>query len=939
MAESEHLREALLELNVLREQEAAALREANALVDALSCVTQSKTPRLALEALLLSVQETFACHATALLAQGSDGARIEMASRPHFKGRISGARELLDPKARRIVDVRDKPWWTDGLAAELGDIRAVLSAPVVLDDQQAMALVCFSLERAAFSVADLRLLVNLTGIAAQSLSSLAISEHNALLAAVIEGSAASVSIADAGQADMPLIYVNRAFEALTGYAKAEVLGSNCRLLSAEAPESPERLRLRNAIKNRVEGTFELQNRRKDGTFFWNHLSLYPIKGDTGEIAYMVATQVDASERRAIEEERDQARSRLVNALSSTSEGFLLVDPAGRIAFANNCYRNFFNDEEGWQPGESFVEIWARRLQRDGVEAGAALKAARDRQQELFAGRQDAEVQLEDGRIVLLNDQPTADGGAVSIATDVTSLKATERMLTERAVAIDAAQDAIAITDLSGRFVYMNPSHMAMFGYEREAEVLGKPWTMLYEPEQADYMQRVAMPELERIGTWRGEVPGLSRDGARVVQEISLTLLHDIGLICVTRDIAERQRSERERARLVEQLNAAQRREAIGQMAAGIAHDFNNLLAAVTGSATLLLESVEEPGKVRTHAERILTAGARATAMVSRLLDMGAHPSQPQMMDLREAFSEGAEVLRASGSRRASYSISQAQDPLIAKVDPTDVLQVVLNLAINARDALGDAPGEVRLDLRAADADSLRTACRLGEINATQSYAILTVADTGKGMNDEELEKVFEPYYTTKGRGGTGLGLAVVSSIIQAIGGALNVTSHPGRGTEFRVFWPLNAPKPAKPETAQPTTRKNLDGKTVIIVDDDAAVADVIAALLESSGAEVAVCENPLDALAAIEEDPNEWDLLVTDYDMPVLPGPELARRVRAVVPEIPILLCTALAGKKRDDGTSKTLFDGILGKPVSKNSLISAALAAMSDCNEKRGGP
>ncbi|GAB5467122.1 MAG: PAS domain-containing protein [Rhodospirillales bacterium] len=937
MATRENLREALLELSLLREQEAAALRESRALLHCLAEMTKAPTPTAALRALLTSVKEAFACEAAAFLVEDGDGVRIDLATDEALTGVIAAAEELLDAKPRRIVDLRAKPWWNERLPAGLLHFRALLTAATTDERDRKLALACFSSKEAAFTPADARLLDSLSGLATQALASRALSERHALLAAVIEGSSASVTIADATLDELPLIYVNEAFEQLTGYSKNEVLGTNCRFLSVEPPDSPERTRLRAAVAGQRAGSFEVLNKRKDGSTFWNRLNLYPVLGEGQQVRYLVATQLDASERRSIERERDQARDRLASALSSTSEGFLLIDSAGRIAFTNERYRDFFGCQEvQWQVGSAFSDVFSARLRALGASPNIARATAERRQARLFSGCTDSEELLPDGRIVLLNDRPTADGGAVSIATDVSALKRTERLLAERVVAIDAAQDGIAIANKDGAYVYMNPSHLALFGYRDEAEVLGRHWTSLYRKEQSDYLQRVALPELERVGTWRGEVPGLGRDGTEVQQEVSLTRLHDRGLVCVTRDVSERWRNERERARLNEQLYTAQRHEAIGQLAAGFAHDFNNLLAAVTGSASLLLDNLDDRTKVKTNAERILAAGGRAGTMVERLLELGTRKSESRRLDLREPFAEAADLLRAGGAARATFSASSPDLPLLANADPTDVLQVLLNLAINARDSVSGRRGQVHLKLAAAVSDDLGAPCHLGRLQPDGAYALFTVSDSGQGMTPDQLAKIFEPYFTTKGAAGTGLGLAVVASILKTTGGAIRVTSDPGEGSCFEVFWPLQPPAAKSEASKTEDADLALDGLTILAVDDVGAVVQVIAGLLESQGAEVATCELPGEALVALEEDPRAWDMLITDYDMPVLSGLELAQKARALRPDLPILLCTALSGRRHLGDNPEELFDAIVQKPVKRRALIAAVKAAMVKRQAKR---
>ncbi|MEO0762594.1 MAG: ATP-binding protein, partial [Pseudomonadota bacterium] len=405
----------------------------------------------------------------------------------------------------------------------------------------------------------------------------------------------------------------------------------------------------------------------------------------------------------------------------------------------------------------------------------------------MGGSLNREERLPDGRILLVNDRPLRDGGAVSIATDVTSLKATERMLAQRAAAIDATQDGIAVTDEDGRFVYMNTAHLHMFGFERESEILGMPWQSLYEPDQAAVIEKVGVPVLMERGTWRTEVTGRARDGRPVEQEVSLTLLRGIGLVCVTRDISERQENERERARLRDRLATAQRQEAIAQLAAGVAHDFNNLLSVVTSSVSLAETALARGEDPASHLQRIRAAGTQAGALVSKLLDTGKRPGNRQRIDLGEALDGAIVLLRSGMPKRVALSVARDETAISVEADPADVLQVVLNLGINARDALGQDAGQVAVTLEHAG-PGVPVEAEIGQVDPARHYARLAVRDTGPGMTAETRDEIFTPYYTTKGQDGTGLGLAVVASIVRKIGGALTLETEAGAGSTFSVYW-------------------------------------------------------------------------------------------------------------------------------------------------------
>lgn len=915
MADDEALREALIELDALRQREAVALRESNALVGCLSAVATSGNPELSLDNLLNAINEAVDSAIVAIVRETDNGPKVLAATQKSLIG-LSAPAQLLKPgRPRRIVSLFDVGWWpaSDAWPA----LGSALSAPVSLDGERG-ALICLAKAVDAFSLADARVIPRLAEVAVQALATLELSRQNAFLAGVIDKSAVSVSVADLRIEGTPLIYVNDAFRLLSGYDREEVLGQNCRFLSAEPETSVKRAALREAVKAASVGEFELRNRRKDGKIFWNRLSLYPIDGEDGAPRYLVATQVDISAEKDAEAAREMASRRLRSALSTTSEGFLLLNPNGRIVFANNQYRDFFEtDARGWDDGADFTKVWAARLIDLDHPADEAMTAARQYRDALFAGAKDQEVTLPDGRVLLLNNRTTTDGGAVSIATNITSLKATERILAQRVAAIDASQDGIAVADDEGRLLYANDSFLSMYGYKHQYELLGKSWRAAFAEEQWDRIKLEAIPALQNQGRWRAELPGRTKDGETVLQEVSVTYAESVGVVCIARDMSQRMKARLERARLVEQLQAAQRQEAIGQLAAGVAHDFNNVLSAITGSAALIDTDLAKGRPVQAHIDRILQAGDQAQGLIKRLLDFGAHRSTKTQTDLGAAVSEAVDLLRAGIPQRINLSFKTPDDRIITSADATDLIQVVLNLGINAHDAMAGRSGEISIALSIMDEAPAKT--EVGTVNPAESYAVISVSDTGAGMTADEVANIFTAYFSTKGEKGTGLGLAVVSTIMRGLGGAISVRSAPGEGTEFAIYYPL-ATKQSRPSPRMeiPANDVDLTGRLILICDDNLAVAETHSAILESAGAETAVVDDPRDALDALVEDPEAWDALLTDFDMPHLNGAELAKAAQEARADLPVVLCTAYDVHRRACAT----FAAEIPKPAEPAALI-----------------
>ncbi len=646
--------------------------------------------------------------------------------------------------------------------------------------------------------------------------------------------------------------------------------------------------------------------------------------------------------------REQQRVYKLIAETST-DAFVCSDAHSRITHWNRAAEAMF----GWTAGEALGQTLdliipnrhrhghnsgMERLRLRGptklvgktVEVPATVKAGHEIPIELSLGMWPAEGE-------------GAPEGFAAIIRDGTNRKlmeaqraATEARLAQQLAAIEASDDGIAITDADGKFMFMNQAHATMFGYPDVESLMGLPWSHLYLPEMADYIGTVAMPVLGQTGRWRGEVTGRKADGTPVEQEVSLSLSPEGGIVCVTRDIGGRLAMEREKVRLREQLMLAQRQEAVGQLASGIAHDFNNLIAAIAGTAGLL-EATANPD-VRFHASRIQSAAGTAAALVEKLLGLGRRTPDLQPVDLCQLLGNVRDLLAPSlVDPRHRIDVELPDAALLAEADPTELMQVVLNLAINARDAL-PAGGDGRIGLLLRDAAGLAPhgQVMVGQVPAGPA-AVIRVTDNGCGIPADALRQVFEPFYTRKGKAGTGLGLAVVAGIVAAAGGAIALHSTPGEGSCFELWWPLDAPAAPGQQAAasRDVPGDVLAGKAVLVVDDNEAVVDTLVAMLEQAGAEPGPCLDAGDALLAVEEDPGAWDLVITDYDMPGMNGAELATRLRAIRPDLPVLLMSALPRARTGPARPGDLFDAVLAKPASMALLLDAARSAMAVARQR----
>lgn len=671
---------------------------------------------------------------------------------------------------------------------------------------------------------------------------------------------------------------------------------------------------------------------------------------------LIARDVALSEvvrvRGALAESEHKARSaraRLEGAVEALPDGFACFDADDRLVLFNAAFRGIFPADLPVETGMTFSS-----LLEAGAAAGAFPEACGNeadwcakRLEFHRSGGCNNEVKLADGRWLRVIEKPLPDAGQVALWIDVTELKqSVNRALSDRAAAMDASSDGIALLDGTARFTYINTAMREMLGLPDDFPVIGRACRRVAPPAVVRHWHRHAMRGLAVEGAWRGELAlDLPERGASVL-ELSLSARDEVtgGVLAICRDVTARQRDFATQVRLREELQVAQRREIISQMAAGLAHDFNNLLAAISGSATLILRTGAEAATP--HAQRIHSAVQQAGALIERLTEIGSRRPARVAIDLREQVWAAADLLRADLGSNIELVLDLPETAVMVEADAGDILQVVLNLAVNARDAVRDPTvgrGAQKIVIaltepRVFGAESVEGLCA-GQLGASERYARLSVADTGCGIDPETRARMFEPYFTTKSGAGSGLGLSIVSGVLGANGGAVAVQSAPGRGTRIEVFWPTDArvpvrkeplPREAAPESGGTLRADNaLQGRLILLVDDNSDVLEILTAFLEQAGAEVAGCTDPRDALEGLREDPGAWDLLITDYDMGPINGSELFQAVRLIAPDLPILLVTALPDWRGRPGAKGGLFCDVLGKPVTQERLVAAAVNAV----------
>ncbi len=509
-------------------------------------------------------------------------------------------------------------------------------------------------------------------------------------------------------------------------------------------------------------------------------------------------------------------------------------------------------------------------------------------------------------------------------------KEAEQRIREQARLLDKARDAILAHDMDGNIVYWNKSAERLTGWSKD-EILGERMhKCLYDPEEEDKLQRCHETMMEE-GEWTGELHMQTKDGDELVVESRWTLVRDSAgepdqVLVINTDITERKRLE-------SQFLRSQRMESIGRLVGGIAHDLGNLLMPITLGVKVLRRRLDRiDDKIDQVLEMIQKSAERGGNMVEQVLAFARGVEGERVVLQVEGILEEVEGITAETFPESIELETEVADELPRIVgDATQIQQVLVNLCVNARDAMADTGGTLTIaaepvDLSEADAER--------NIDAEPGrYVCLRVADTGMGMPEDVMDKIFEPFFSTKEEGeGTGLGLSTAYSIIQSHDGFIEVDSEPGEGTTFRVYLPVSedqAERRGPADDPAETVRGN--GERVLVVDDEEFILETARETLRDAGYRPFTASDGQSALERMDE--HEVDVVVTDLRMPEMNGFELIRTLRAQYPQLPIVAASGVADGRTDEALDAGA-QAFLAKPFSEDTLQAALYEALHASDE-----
>ena len=726
--------------------------------------------------------------------------------------------------------------------------------------------------------------------------------------------------------DYRFIEVNPAFCRMTGYSEAELRGMRMTDLEvpAAAPEADSAY-WRTGLHH-----FATSHRHKDGHTIRLETCVMALRDGPAKVLVGFARDVTDRCRAELALRKSEAQYR--NLVETSRDLIWSLDLEGRWTFVNNAARNIY----GCEP----EDVLGRPL-ADFVPPAHADRV-RQMLDEIRAGKPrfwfEAEHRRPDGRAVYLsiNVIPLRDDagrivGCTGTSTDITYRKEAE----ERLQAAHARFESLVARMPLGyivwspdfRVIEWNPAATAIFGYAAE-QAVGRAAEELIVPAE----ERTAFEHLTaalRAGRPVAETVLVNRrqDGELVRCEWHNTVLPDAAgrvqrIVTLVRDVSERERLEA-------QLRQSQRLESLGVLAGGVAHDFNNLLVGIMGNASLALEQLHANSPLRPLLERVVNAGRRATELTQRMLAYAGRAScDVQIMDLNGLVTEMADFAAAAIPKNVRLVTRPQPDLPLIKADSGQLQQVIMNLLINAAEAIGEGGGEVTVSTWTEWLDAERIAAELpdGSLSAG-AYVCLEVRDTGCGMSPETMTRIFEPFFTTK-FAGRGLGLSALLGIVRAHRGAVTVRSRVGEGSVFRVWLPAAAAA-ARAPSPPPTTRGLPRGSTVLVIDDEEEIRDVVQAVLSSRGIAVLTAESGRQGLDLFRQHADRIDVVLLDMNMPGMSGEAVFEGLRSINPKVRVIVSTGYSEQEAALRFANAPLAGFVHKPYTATSLVEKIGAAI----------
>jgi two-component system cell cycle sensor histidine kinase/response regulator CckA len=679
-----------------------------------------------------------------------------------------------------------------------------------------------------------------------------------------------------------LVQNNQAMQALLGYTADEL--NAMRVQEITYPEDwPETQRFQQELLAGERQHYSLEKRylRKDGGIVWAHVMVALLRDAQGEPRYLIATINDITARKQAEESLRQSEQRFRDITEYAAEWVWEVDTQGKYTYSSPVVEQLLGYKPEEVLGKHFSDFFVPDQREDLKNSALVVFAARQPFRDFLnpnLHKNGQIVWLSTSGIPLLDEQGNLRG-----------YRGADIDITERREAEELSRNLIARSPVgiyliqNGRFHLVNQWFFITTGY-REDESLHLDPMDLVHPEDRKATRENAVKMLKGLSAGPYEYRTITKGGeTKWIMEtlVSIQYKGKRAVLGYFMDITERKALE-------QQLLQAQKMEAVGRLAGGVAHDFNNLLMAIMGYSELMRAKVLKDDPLNDHLENILKAGSQAAALTQQLLTFSRRQiAHLQVVDLNQVIRDLVPMLRRLLEEDIELEIISDPMPVAVKGDPGHLSQIIMNLVVNARDAM---PRGGRLTLKTAPVDFPKGHHTRFGLTPPGAYVELAVRDTGVGMDEATQAHIFEPFFTTKDPGkGTGLGLSTVYGIVKQSGGYLDLNSQLGQGSSFTILLPRLEATVPQPKVKIPITESLRGEETILLVEDEEVLRALLAKFLRLYGYAVLEARHGGEALLICERHQGPIHLMVTDVVMPQMSGRELADRLTPLRPEMQVL--------------------------------------------------